>query len=201
MRILGINGIRTDGATSTDLIIHDLAEAGWDAWDVNYPRVNFFTARSRERQLRNARCLMQAHTPGDVVIAHSYGCLLTLRAMELGAMFSTVFFFSPAMNEDFSFPVLGMDRLYVIHTDIDQAIRLGELLVAHDFGAMGRIGYQGPPDPRISNISTHPVTRDRLSHSHYFLDQNRPGWVQFVTERLRAANTNQLDAEELARHG
>lgn len=187
MRILGINGIRTDGSNSTDLLLRDLADLGHETVDVNYPRVNIFTARWRSRQLRNAQHLVDAHKPGDAVVAHSYGCLLTLRAMELGASFGTVFFFSAAMNDDFSFPPEGMRRLFNIHRQDDRALTLGDLLLWHDFGAMGKTGYSGlPPDRRIRNIPawTHTLRRDPFAHSDYFLPENRPAWARYVHYQL-----------------
>lgn len=166
MRILGINGIRTNGKSSTDKMLKKLGNSGFHTIDVNYPRVNIFTARSRKRQIKNAQILVNNYREGDILIAHSYGCLLALRAMELGAKFSHVFLFAPAMNVDFTFPYLGMIDLHVIHNPTDKAIKYGQLLAWHDFGAMGRVGYKGPPDPRIINIKDHEGTEGKRNHSH-----------------------------------
>lgn len=182
-RILGINGIRTDGSASTDLLLDEFAFCeGFITVDVNYPKVNIFTARSRSRQLRNARRLVERHDKGDILIAHSYGCLLALRAMELGAQFSHVFLFAPAMNRDFTFPYLGMTKLHVIHNKKDKAIKLGSLLAWHDFGKMGRLGYDGAPDPRIENILD--TDKGGMNHSHYFSNQNIEKWVKYIKQAI-----------------
>ena len=186
MTILGCNGIRNDGASNTDLILNDLASMGWQTRDVNYKRkVRTWQARSRKRQRENARILLDLHQPGDAVLAHSYGALVVLRAMELGAKFGQVFLFGAAMNDDFTFPFNGMKRLWNIHNPADKALSMGALLVWHDFGRMGQTGYNGPPDPRIHNVLARPTAHEIMEHSNYFLGGNRPKWVKFIDKNLR----------------
>jgi hypothetical protein len=138
--------------------------------------------------MRNARHILEWHNPGDAVVAHSYGALLVLRAMELGARFSQVFYFGAAMNDDFSFPYVGMKRLWNVHQVVDRAVALGSLLVGHDFGPMGQTGYGGlPPDPRIVNVpATGLKVFEPLRHSDYFLNGNLIRWAEFVDHKLRA---------------
>ena len=181
-RILGINGIRTDGSGSTDKMLQQFDD--YLTIDVNYPKVNIFTARSRSRQLRNAETLVFQHIPGDVLVAHSYGCLLALRAMELGAKFSHAFLFAPAMNRDFTFPYLGAQKIHVIHNKADRAIALGNLLWWHDFGKMGSHGYSGPPDPRVENIEDSSGEKGERRHSHYFDNQNIGYWAKFIERTI-----------------
>ena len=185
MKILTINGIRTDGSASTDKLGGELSRLGFDVVDVNYPRVNIFTARSRKRQYKNAKHLVNKSHKGDILIAHSYGCLLALRAMELGAQFSHVFFFAPAMNRDFIFPYLGMKNLTVIHNHTDQAIKMGNWLWFHDFGKMGSLGYNGAPDPRIANILDSKGREGKRNHSHYFNDTNIKYWTNFIRDKIQ----------------
>jgi len=183
-RILGINGIRTDGSTSTDRLLRQFDD--YATIDVNYPKVNIFTARSRSRQRRNATILNNISMPGDVLIAHSYGCLLALRAMEMGARFSHVFLFAPAMNVDFTFPFHGMENLTVIHNRSDRAIKWGSWLrFRHDFGKMGSEGYKGPPDIRISNMLDDTGELDKRNHSHYFSNQNIGTWAKFIDKTIK----------------
>ncbi len=183
-RILGINGIRTDGSTNTDKLLRKLRERGHQTLDINYPEVNIFQARSRSRQKRNATILYDAHNGGDILIAHSYGCLLSLRAMEIGASFSKVFFFAPAMNVDFTFPYHGMEHLTVIYNPTDEAIKWGaRLRFGHDFGKMGSEGYQGPPDSRILSILDKTGDKGKRNHSHYFFDKNIDSWADYIESR------------------
>lgn len=183
MKILGVNGIRTDGSSSTDLMLKEMRLFGYRTYDVNYPKVNIFTARSRERQYRNAQRIIDAHNESDCLIAHSYGCLLGLRAMELGSKFKKVFFFAPAMNRDFVFPPGSFDNLYVIHNENDKAVKWGNrMLFRHDFGDMGRYGWQskGYSDSRIANIEDYSETRGKFAHSHYFLPENIVKYSKFI---------------------
>ena len=184
MRILGINGIRSDGQNNTDRLLRELEKMGYETVDVSYPRVNVFTARSRKRQLKNAQLIREVYQPGDAVIAHSYGCLLTLRAMEIGCEFSQVFYFGAAMNDDFSFPFNGMVKLWNYHNPNDMALTLGRLLAWHDFGAMGQTGYRGPLDQRIRNIPMRHRSPGRFSmnHSHYFLNP----FLGVITKKIDA---------------
>lgn len=191
MKIAGVNGIRDDGSASTDLILHGLSELGWETIDVQYPRVSAFQAwikgRSwhRDRQYKDAQYLFDATNDGDAVVAHSYGCLVTLRAMELGRRFSGVFYFGAAMNDDFTFPYEGMECLYNIFNPEDKALGVGKLLIGHDFGEMGQTGYKGAPDRRITNRHADPKEHEFLDHSNYFLDGNRKKWVTFIDNKLQ----------------
>lgn len=192
-RILGINGIRSDGATNTDALLHELAKLGWGVDDVDYPRVNAlqYYVRGRQwhrrRQYRDAEPLITAHRPGDAVIAHSYGGLLTLRAMERGAAFSVAFLFAPALDRDVVFPLFGANHIHVIHNRRDKALCYTKLLRFHDSGAMGQHGYRGPPDDRVHNREAQDVTGERLHHSDYFLPQNIERWALWCDARLFAA--------------
>lgn len=187
MRILTINGIRTNGSRTTDALGQWLSDCGHEVIDINYPRVNIFTARSRKRQYRNAQRIMDWHKPGDVIVAHSYGCLLALRAMELGAHFSDVFYFGAAMNDDFVFPAQGMEKLHNIHNPHDVALTLGDLLWWHDFGEMGKTGYAGAPDARVNNIleEHEPDEEDSMAHSFYFYNLNQlQKWVNYINKEI-----------------
>ena len=184
-RILGINGIRTDGSTSTDILLRNLRRRGHVCHDINYPKVNAFQARSRSRQRYNAGFLLDEHNHKDILIAHSYGCLLGLRAMEMGALFSHVFFFAPAMNRDFTFPHHGMDNLTVICNFTDQAIKWGaRLWFGHDFGKMGSHGYDGPPDNRIENTMDNSGDEGERNHSHYFFEHNIDRWANYIEQKI-----------------
>jgi len=184
MRILGINGILSHGEDSTDKLLKLLQCRGYDAKPVDYPLATAFLARFSQK--RNARILKAHHRHGDCLIAHSYGCLISLRAMEMGAKFDTVFWFAPAMSEHIVIPHHACKRLYVIHHLEDLAIKLGSWLWFHDFGKMGAVGYQGPPDDRVTNLQTFGESSyDRMLHSHYFSDRRITKWLDFIDRTLR----------------
>ena len=185
-RILGVNGILSNGSGSTDLLLADLKERGHLVHDVKLPWTTALLARFRWWQHRDAHRLVAAHAHGDNVIAHSYGGLRVLRAMQLGARFRLVFLFAPAMEVDVEFPIGAAERIFVIYDRHDRAIGLGARLRKHDFGAMGRCGYSGAVDRRVINVPAdpHPDAHGPLLHGHYFRDENRARWVQFICERI-----------------
>lgn len=183
MRILGINGINGNGSKTTDPMLKALGKLGWDTHDVNYPRANFMNARWRQKD--NAKKLITAHMMGDCVIAHSYGCLLTFRAMQMGAEFGTVFMFAPAMDHKVTIPHHGCQKLVVIYHTGDIAISIGSKLWFHDFGKMGMKGYRGPKDRRVSSVKTKgDKALDRFKHSDYFTAQKIQKWIKFVDDVL-----------------
>lgn len=197
MKVICINGIRTDGASSTKRFCSALNDLGIEAIEIDYPMVNIFQARSRKRQRKNAQYLLDVYNKGDIVVAHSYGCLVTLRAMELGARFSTVFYYAPAMNRDFVFPFHGMEKLYIIHNKTDEAIKWGDRLwFGHDFGKMGSHGYSVPPispeDERITNIEDKTGIKNERNHSHYFNKKNLPQEIKrfIALTQLRTEKCN-----------
>lgn len=145
----------------------------WRRWHRNY-------------QYRSARVLVRAAMPGDALIAHSFGCLLALRAMEMGARFSFVFLFAAALDRDVVFPVHGAQRICVIHNPKDIALWMAARLLFHDAGATGRVGYEGPTDARIANLRANDVAHERLHHSDYFLPSNIVRWAMWVDGRLGA---------------
>lgn len=184
MKILGINGIRTTGAKNTDLLLQKMQEREWKTCDTEYPTAWAISARWRWIQRRNAKRIMKYYREGDIVVAHSYGCLLTLRMMEMGARFSHVFFFGAAMNDDFTFPAYGMESLVNVCDVDDRALGIGSILPFHDFGKMGKTGYKGAKDPRVQNVFARDSVTEPLQHSNYFLPENLDTWASFVHFKL-----------------
>lgn len=183
-RIIGVNGIRSNGEKNTDLLLGELRMHGHDVLDFEYGRVNFFTARSLARQKAIGHRLREVSKVGDHVVAHSYGCLVTLRAMQTGARFGHVWLFAPAMDCDFTFPWHAAQRITVVHCKSDLALVGGSFLVKHSFGNMGRHGYHGPYDARVHNIE---VDRRFLAHSAYFKRQELSHWGTLIDRDLRSS--------------
>lgn len=182
-RILGINGIRSDGSMSTDLLLLHLRVKGFDTLDINYPRVSLLKIpflRLRCVVNRDAKRIVRAHRKDDCIIGHSYGCLLIHRAMQLGAKFDTVIWFAPAIDKDMKIPEFGCKRLFVIYNEGDRAMGFAKRLKFHAFGEMGRTGYVGPTDDRVINIKDISSVEDGFNHSHYFDNPNIDIWANWV---------------------
>jgi len=185
-RVIGVNGIRTDGSTNTDRMLNELKKVGFQVEDINFPQVSIFKVpflRSKAVMDKDAGKIFGCYNPGDHIIAHSYGCLLTYRAMLMGAHFGKVFWFAPAIDKDIVIPEGACERLYIIHNPNDKALFVAKLLFWHDFGEMGRVGYQGPNDERVENImdTSKPTL---FNHSYYFLDEYLKHWAQMVVYYL-----------------
>ena len=184
-RIHTVNGIWDDGTHSTDRLGRALAGRGWSWRDCNYPTAHPWTARSRDAVARRAAQLQKQVIAGDHVAAHSFGALVTLEAMRQGARFGVVVLFGAAAERDVEIPVGGCDELINVHQPRDLALMFGGLLLAHPFGAMGRLGYAGN-DLRVTNVldDTEP-TLGPWRHSHYFTEPNLGVWVGRVDAALR----------------
>lgn len=180
MRILGVNGIHNwswSKDSFTDRLLDALSQRN-AVVDVEYPRMLAILAYFESAIVRRARKIVEANQPGDVLIAHSFGCLASIYAMEMGARFSKVFFFGAACDENILMPAEGFDVLYNIHSDTDSALALGMKLPAHKFGGCGRVGYLGG-DKRVVNFG---VTG--LDHNDYVTPRHLCEWVKFIEERI-----------------
>lgn len=163
IRVVTVHGIHSDGAGSTDLMGRALAARGWRWREYDYGEITALGARFGRK--KRARDLM-AMANGCHVIGHSNGGRVILDAMELGAHFRTVILFAPAASHDDPIPVDGCERLIVVHNPHDEALAMGDLLVAHPFGVLGKVGYQGPPDPRVTNVlDDNVMSGDPLHHT------------------------------------
>lgn len=192
MAILGINGIRSDGAQQTDKLLAKLVD--YETIDTAYPLTSILRARPHYFKQSDAKLLIQKYyQEGDHVVAHSRGCLVNHEMMVQGAKFDTVFWFRPAMNIDFLIPPEGCKRLYVIYSPDDRAIWWGSKLWWHDFGNAGRLGLEvgdyyladgtiNPDyDKRVVNyIAPKYDTTEFWRHSDDFLDENINIWVKFI---------------------
>jgi len=191
-----VHGIRSKGTSNVDKMGSLLEERGHPTVDFDYPTVSltdvlFKMRGTRTKEvLRHARRLRFAATDSKVprmkpdVIAHSMGCLVTLRAMEDGAEFGNVFWFAPAMESDFVIPSWGCNRLWIIHNPNDKAIKVGSWLKWHPFGNMGLVGSKYEQfDYRIKNVQTDQQGDDWLGHNYAFDGDNLKYWTDYVEER------------------
>lgn len=183
MKIITINGIYSHGAKSTDLLHGPLKALGYQVDDFDYPKLGVLGAQNRTRQKELGKRLASEVNEGDAIIAHSFGCLVALRAMEAGARFSAVIFLSAAMNADFVFPHHGMRALLNIHNPADRALSIAKLMRWNDLGEMGAMGYNGAPDCRVRNLNWLYSDDGCLNHHHYFKGDH-PDLVVTHTDRL-----------------
>lgn len=184
-RILGVNGIYNWSWSKDSFTDRLLAALGSDernvVIDVKYPFMTAVLAYTNFAIKRRARKILELNRPGDVLIAHSFGCLIALHAMRMGARFSRVFFFGAAVEPGVEFPREAFTHLYNIHSPDDKALTLGAKLPYHEFGTLGKFGYTGH-DPRVHNIKV-----DGYDHNDYVSARNLCTWANFIEIKLMEA--------------
>jgi hypothetical protein len=147
-KVLLVPGINTDGADNVHRLGAPLSDLGLEVVPVTYRTARWYSARWRRKSI--AHTLLGLYDPGDSIVAHSFGCLVTYTAMEMGAEFGRVVFLSAAMERDARFPCHGMTKLLNLYNPHDRALTVGSMLpFGHPFGPMGRDGYAGVRDDRI----------------------------------------------------
>ena len=182
MKIIGVNGIHNWSKSNnsfTDKILARLS-LEYDVVDVEYPRMLAILGWLPWSVNRRAKLVAEAITgPDDVIIAHSFGCLATLRAMQLyGARVRKVIFFAAAAEVDEPIPD-NFQVLYNIHSSADLALKLGYVLPLHSFGKMGHSGAL-TDNPNVVNV-------DAAGHDHddYVHPKNICDWVDVVRAMIQ----------------
>lgn len=172
MKILGVNGIRTHGKTTTDRLLFELEKLGHNVLDINQPIRHAWGARFKVR--KDAKAIIKVANDGDVLLAHSYGCMKAARAMR-GINFKAVFLFRPAMGRYHDFPGWHDTEIYCIHSRGDLAVWAGGFLLFHPFGLAGVFGFK---DNLVQNI------RSSGGHSADFKRDNVANWASFINDRI-----------------
>jgi len=179
MRIILVRGIGRDPDSDLKVLGSQLAERGIEVIPFEYHTVRVWNARWKIDDV--ARSIRNFAFTGDHVVAHSFGCAATYRAMYDGARFGRVVFFGAAMAKEITFPYHGFQRLMNVTNPHDKALTWGSWLpLRHPFGLLGRDSYAGPPDERIVHVQTG-VRAGRYSHSAPYLSADHlPQWTEKV---------------------
>jgi hypothetical protein len=146
----------------------DAADYGWH----DLIRVRFF---HRKAVRRIAAAIMQA----DVVITHSNGANYVTKALKKTKHPRIVIHMSPALNKKTKIPA-AVSEQHVFHTRHDKPTAAARFMLAHPWGNMGKVGYQGH-DNRNTN---HDYT-DRVSaHSNWFTNINSSYFAGVINKLL-----------------
>jgi pimeloyl-ACP methyl ester carboxylesterase len=193
-KVIGINGILSHGACGTDLALKDLSGMGYTTLDYDYPMRTALSAWFNKNRWDDAKGLLELTEGGDHILAHSYGCLIVLEAMRMGAKFDQVFFFGAAASSDRYpwFPMLpdACNDLYVVYNPADRALRYGSMIPFHPFGKLGYKGYRGTPDDRVHSIPAM-LSDDIVSHNNHLNDTHRKSWVTFISNQIIGSEARQ----------
>jgi len=169
MRVVGVNGIGTDGSGSIDLLLSVLADRGFDVVDVKLPWRHALSARWGGCE--DGLLVAQQAQDGDIVVGHSFGCLRAWNAHKV-RNFRAVVCVAPAMSHTalWRYP----ERVHCFHSRKDWAVRIGSLLLLHPFGPAGIRGFV---QHGITNIER------QCGHSDYFAGERLTELADYV-ERL-----------------
>jgi hypothetical protein len=170
VKIIGVNGIASTGEGTTDKALSELRYRGFETLDLNQPIRHTWSARYHAHE--DAMDIVSVAEAGDVVVAHSYGCLKTALAARVVA-FKAIFLFRPAMSRWHRFSGVSREtKIYCIYSPQDYTVLMGALLrFKHPFGLAGARGFKSP---YVQNMRSHG------SHSHDFKTPNLDYWMNFV---------------------
>lgn len=174
MKVLGVNGIRSDGKKTTDALLAVLkAEYGYETSDVNQPIRTAWGARFSAK--KDAKAIIELAEDGDVLIGHSYAGLKAAQANR-GINFKAMFLFRPAMSRYYNFPGWQDTDVYCIHSRGDLAVWAGSFLLFHPFGLAGVMGFK---DPFVTNVPS------KGGHNDDFKPENIGNWAKFIHSKIK----------------
>lgn len=112
-----------------------------------------------------SRRLAETVQDGDVICAHSNGCLLAVKASWLSAPISQIVMIAPALPVDFT---IGpqVKCVHVWHSPFDEATWFARY-VYKSWGPAGSVGYKGD-DPRMVNYDRSTYRVPSLFHLDMF---------------------------------
>jgi len=169
VKIITVNGIRSTGAGSTDILGAKLAAMGYPVHDLNQPVRSAWGARWKAN--KDAADILEVAKHGDVLVAHSYGCLKSSIAMR-GVNFKAAFLFRPAMSRWHNFPQYQSTKIFCIYSKQDYTILAGSLALYHPFGLAGFSGFYSPFVRNIKSTGAHSddFHADRVDEWAIFID-------------------------------
>ena len=168
MKLISIPGIHSDGTGTTDKLGYRLEALGYDFLDLDLPRRNAFNARWKAK--KDAKRIIEVSEPGDVLIAHSFGCLRSAYAMR-EIDYLAVFMFRPAMRRNWKFPE-GNTGIRCIYSRQDYAILAGSALLFHPFGMAGFKGFKNPTKLKRNTLG-------KGDHNNDFSDRHIDRWASY----------------------
>lgn len=154
MKIVLVNGINTNGEGNVDLLGEELRRRGLEVVDVALPVRHSVSARWGG--CPDGLLVAQAAVDGDVLVAHSFGCVRAHYAHRVRDL-KAIVCVAPAMSPHARWR--DPARVTCYHSSRDLAVRLGARLLCHPFGPAGVAGFS---QPGVTNV------RRWCGHSGYF---------------------------------
>ncbi len=158
MRILALHGIHTSPTSRRlrDMCPYIARGAGCEV--VYHEYGDIWAIQTRMKNPGIARRLLPHIRPGDVLLGHSNGNAIWMRALLEGAPARGLVILNGALEPDIEFPP-QLELVHVYYNPKDEAVPLTEVPIMRRvffdplWGEMGRVGYTGN-DPR-ANVNSN----------------------------------------------
>jgi len=201
-RIIGVNGIASNGVDSTDVLLTALAKRGYETVDFNYPKISLLKAAQvmsfwlyDKTVDKLAKQLFEQTQDGDHVVAHSFGCAIVWQCIkEYGRNFGKVWLIAPAISIDAGMvPIFtGTEQITFVHNPYDRALKFGRMAPWIDLSDIGLNGFRRKHqvyEPPYRNVAMpfrylRGETKDWLNHSYAFGRVNLPVIIDDVMSQL-----------------
>ena len=138
-----------------------------------------------------AEQLLHKIEAGDILVGHSNGCAIWLRALMLGAPARGLVLLNPALDDKTSFARCpNLEFIHLYYNDDDEAVpwaaRSIHLLTDPLWGDMGRDGYKGS-DYRLEQTDCErtPLLPVLRGHSAIITKPEANPWAEYWGGRLR----------------
>lgn len=206
MRVHLLHGFNvTDGGRGTiDRFGPYFAAEGFELVDHNYGWVGLLGLRSRNTT--TVRKIRAAIRPGDIVVAHSNGCLIAWMLAMAGEPLAGVVCIQPALRKDTTWP--AHINVLCLNNPDDWVVSLGRMWgrfasVAnpwrnrHGWGAAGRSGFIASQS-NVTNLNTAIGPYPATGHSGVFKSAPLNYWGPKVCEWAHGLATPMLKRNEKA---
>jgi len=171
-KICTVNGIRSKGEGSTDLLGQELRNLSYEVLDINQEIRHTWNVRDKGTVKRDVEKILDLSSDGDIMAGHSYGGYKIAEAMKK-RNYKAVFLFRPAMDRDYGF-IHRETKIYCIYSKKDVTIWFGSTLLFHKFGAAGAKGFR---DDLVTNIKS----KGGWGHSSDFNPlKQRQYWANYI---------------------
>lgn len=179
------------GKTTTDQLTPHLKSEGLSVFEHDYGWVGLIGLRWRNDRV--VRGILPMIEPGDVLIAHSNGCLIAWELAKAGAPLSAVICIQPALRRDTLWPA-SLPVLCLFNRS-DWTVELGRvwgrfvsvvnpLRNRHGWGAAGRHGFTSGQS-LVENWNTELGDKPASRHSDIFRGDSLGYWVEKIVRWLR----------------
>ncbi len=191
-----VNGICNHGEDNIDKLGDPLDEMGYHVIDLKVPLSHTWVGWSRRKQkviAFNLKVQMQPHPKPWRVAAHSFGCLLARRLMEINCYFEAAYLFGAADSDTDCYPADQCKRIHIFYNQHDAMVKLGSLLAWHDFGPLGRVGYNGPDDLRMIKVRCNFMRGFWTRNHNWFVGPMKERWIRYINMDIQGVDTETTD--------